>query len=248
MDPPPQKGGRSSGEDGDDRDRRKNRRSVGFLEHSDRQRQLLGGGIGNYGIVGTGTDGQDSLEDKEDRYYASCRGGGRCDSRRLDFDFKMSTEILGSESGDHFTAEDDDGLLPTRLISSSSSATSALKTTSGMLKTERSVTARDFPPNLAPIQFLSTLNRCGRPKFIVEKVSMSDGRLLIYMDKDRRPRAAPADNCRRSTDSNAAGGGVNNGATVSKKLVLSYNSDSDQEQEDDDQILVEEDDQEIRRI
>lgn len=247
MDPPPQKGGRLSGEDGDDRDHRKNRRSVGFLKYSDRRRQLLGGGIGNYGIVGTGTDGQDSREDEEDRYYASCRGGGRCGSRRLDFDLKMSTEILGSESGDHFTAEDDDGLVSTRLISSSSSATSVLKTTSGMLKTERSVTARDFPPNLAPIQFLSTLNRYGRPRFIVEKVSMGDGRLLIYMDKDRRPRAVPADNWRRSTGSNAAGGGVNNGATVSKKLGISYNSDSDsdQEQEDDDQILVEEDDQEI---
>lgn len=243
MDPPPKKGGRSSAEDGDDRDRRKNRRSVGFLEYSDRQRQLLGGGIGNYGIVGTGTDGQDSLEDEEDRYYASCRGGGRCGSRRLDFDLKMSTEILGSESGDHFTAEDDDGLLSTRLISSSSSATSVLKTASGMLKTERSVTARDFPPNLAPIQFLSTLNRYGRPRFIVDKVSMSDGRLLIYMDKDRRPRAVPADNWRRSTGSNAVGGGANNGAAVSKKLVLSYNSDSDQEQEDDDRVLVEEGDQ-----
>ncbi|KAM2787273.1 hypothetical protein PS2_008070 [Malus domestica] len=203
------------------------------LEYSDRQRQLLGVGIGNYGIVGAGTDGQDSLEDEEDRYYASCRGGGRCGS---------------SESGDHFTAEDDDGLLSTRLISSSSSATSVLKTTSWMLKTGRSVIARDFPPNLAPIQFLSMLNRYGRSRFIVEKVSMSDGRLLIYMDKDRRPRAFPADKWRRSTGSNAAGGGVNNGATVSKKLVLSYNSDSDQEQEDDDQILEEEDDQEISRM
>lgn len=244
MDPPPQRGGRSSGEDGDDRDRRKNRRSADFLEYSDRQRQLLGGGIGNYGIVGTGTDGQDSLEDEEDSYYASCRGGGSCGSPRLDFDLKMSTEILGSESGDHFTAEDDDGLLTTRLISSSSSATSVLKTTSGMLKTERSVTAMDFPPNLAPIQFLSTLNRYGQPKFIVEKVKLSDGRLLIYMDKDHRPRAVPADNWKRSTGSNAAGGGVNNGDTVSKKLVISFNSDSDQEQEDDDQILVEDDDQE----
>ncbi|PQM34969.1 hypothetical protein Pyn_31731 [Prunus yedoensis var. nudiflora] len=138
-------------------------------------------------------------------------------------DLTMCTEILGSESGDFMVAE----TLWTEMadedvrsgISSSSSSSSALKlrTTSSMLRKQR------LMKNLAPmLPLLSTLDMYGRPRFTLERKTrmMSEGRLLISIDKEQRPRAVPPNGKRRSTSS-----------SISKKLVLSYNSDSDDEED-----------------
>ncbi|KAH0978472.1 hypothetical protein GBA52_028191 [Prunus armeniaca] len=146
-------------------------------------------------------------------------------------DLTMCTEILGSESGDFMVAEtlwtamaNED--VRSGISSSSSSSSSALKlrTTSSMLRKQR------LMKNLAPmLPLLSTLDMYGRPRFTLERKTrmMSEGRLLISIDKEQRPRAVPPNGKRRSTSS-----------SISKKLVLSYNSDSDEEEgeeeEDDD--------------
>ncbi|KAL6271718.1 hypothetical protein ACE6H2_028629 [Prunus campanulata] len=138
-------------------------------------------------------------------------------------DLTMCTEILGSESGDFMVAEmemADEDVRSGISSSSSSSSSSALKlrTTSSMLRKQR------LMKNLAPmLPLLSTLDMYGRPRFTLERKTrmMSEGRLLISIDKEQRPRAVPPNGKRRSTSS-----------SISKKLVLSYNSDSDDEEDD----------------
>ncbi|VVA14054.1 Hypothetical predicted protein [Prunus dulcis] len=158
----------------------------------------------------------DQRPDHQDHVFLGAKGS----------DLMMCTEILGSESGDFMVAETlwtamaDEDVRSGISSSSSSSSSSALKlrTTSSMLRKQR------LMKNLAPMLPLpSTLDMYGRPRFTLERKTsmMSDGRLLISIDKEQRPRAVPPNGKRRSTSS-----------SISKKLVLSYNSDSDDEEDD----------------
>lgn len=161
----------------------------------------------------------DQRPDHQDHVFLGAEGS----------DLTMCTEILGSESGDFMVAETlwtamADEHVRSGISSSSSSSALKLRTTSSMLRKQR------LMKNLAPmLPLLSTLDMYGRPRFTLERKTrmMSDGRLLISIDKEQRPRAVPPNGKWRSTSS-----------SISKKLVLSYNSDSDdeegEEEEDDD--------------
>ncbi|KAK9945437.1 hypothetical protein M0R45_010954 [Rubus argutus] len=135
--------------------------------------------------------GNDNSLDLDFSDQRGCTAGTH---RRVDVAWlKECTEILGSESGDHFTAEEEQPAESVVvLVQSSSSNTAGISRSysASITRVESKNDDQDFPP-----EYLSTLNRYGRPRFILKKTRVSnDGgslRLLITMERDQRPRFEP---------------------------------------------------------
>lgn len=125
--------------------------------------------------------------------FSDQRGGTAGTHRRVDVAWlKECTEILGSESGDHFTAEEEEPAESVVVLVQSSSSNAAgisRSHSASITRVESRNDGQDFPP-----EYLSTLNRYGRPRFILKKKTRvsNDGesvRLLITMETWRGTNA-----------------------------------------------------------